>query len=150
NAATAFRPWRIDVLPRLLAFDLASMRPRPFGRGEKPVILNCYAGVCGFNAATAFRPWRICECKRPDVDTGDASMRPRPFGRGEPAARNCSAWASTGFNAATAFRPWRTRFRIVPRSRLARRFNAATAFRPWRIERTTLFHVGQQCFNAAT
>ncbi len=109
------------------------MRPRRFGRGERPSRPLPIRAYRTFNAATAFRPWRT---HRVDAAGGGAarlqcghgvsavenhgrlgrrpggrrppSMRPRRFGRGEPRPRSARRRVRGPFNAATAFRPWRT------------------------------------------
>ena len=61
--------------------SVASMRPRPFGRGIafQPPGTTC-SPTC-FNEAATFRPRNLLQSAlRPD--TASASMRPRPFGRG--------------------------------------------------------------------
>ncbi len=63
NAATTRRPWRTDAHQFAEDFrQIASMRPRPEGRGERPTVRTVSAAV-------------------------EASMRPRPEGRGEPQDR---------------------------------------------------------------
>ncbi len=110
NAATARRPWRTSLahhwhtngqvlqcghdpkavenschLCLRLRQPLASMRPRPEGRGERPQLVDGHPHV------------------------GVASMRPRPEGRGEPRTSIfISRWRTCCFNAATTRRPWRT------------------------------------------
>ncbi len=111
NAATTRRPWRTVVGGAATATEapMASMRPRPEGRGERSRSRRRSASRCCFNAATARRPWRTdipatraaarrgrglqCghdpkavenDCPRTQhVLIRRASMRPRPEGRGE-------------------------------------------------------------------
>ncbi len=100
--------------------DLASMRPRPEGRGEgarpatqpEPPPLQC-----GHDPKAVENILR-----RSAVQFGPpASMRPRPEGRGE--VKEAATVAYSGarrFNAATTRRPWRTGFsRIMPARRWA-------------------------------
>ena len=110
NAATARRPWRTSALRpwKQLTVCKASMRPRPEGRGERPV------------PATS-EPARA-----------SASMRPRPEGRGERGRDQCCRLTPSRFNAATARRPWRTARGLNGSTLPQTRFNAATARRPWR------------------
>ena len=134
NAATTRRPWRAGGVCKIKgAVALASMRPRPGGRGERnrrsfrrssSATLQCghdpeaveSRSVHGcrlsrrsrFNAATTRRPWRAAAA-------GAAAKQA----------------AQGGFNAATTRRPWRaTRPRRGPGC--GKRFNAATTRRPWR------------------
>ena len=137
NAATTRRPWRTDCVRNRYtgSHAVASMRPRPEGRGEptddgrrprRPLArLQCghdpkavenadaaanadEAVAVSFNAATTRRPWRTTwSMASVDYD-------------GKP-----------GFNAATTRRPWRTG-RLVRTSGGQVRFNAATTRRPWR------------------
>ncbi len=60
NAATARRPWRtVEARVRPPRVEIASMRPRPEGRGEPSCSPpRLCPGMCSFNAATARRPWR--------------------------------------------------------------------------------------------
>ena len=84
NAATTRRPWRAPKRSRRAAEKrLASMRPRPGGRGE------------------------VTTAQLVTVRVGNASMRPRPGGRGEAAARAHGRRRCACFNAATTRRPWR-------------------------------------------
>ena len=105
---------------------LASMGPRPEGRGERRLD----------NVRTR--------------DSSRASMGPRPEGRGERRRRRQSTAADRGFNGATARRPWRTcRPGDVDRRRVS--FNGATARRPWRTRASSGTPCGSEIgFNGAT
>ena len=62
-------------------FRVASMGPRPFGRGrarKNPTM----ARVPGFNGAATFRSRKVHDGRKVRGDEGRASMGPRPFGRG--------------------------------------------------------------------
>ena len=62
----------------------ASMRPRPEGRGEpRDAKQSVKTRIHSFDAATARRPWRTPKNRR-GVPRGRHSMRPQPEGRGEP------------------------------------------------------------------
>ncbi len=62
----------------------ASMRPQPEGRGEHLRCCSPAAAGRSFNAATARRPWRTNADDLVSTGPTLASMRPRPEGRGEP------------------------------------------------------------------
>ena len=120
--------------PSTTPIRLASMRPRPGGRGEHG--RRAAASYCGrFNAATTRRPWRA-PAKRNDANAARprTSMRPRPGGRGEhlrAAAEYLERRRS--FNAATTRRPWRAAgCGGRPHPTAVLHFNAATTRRPWR------------------
>ena len=90
--------------------SMASMRPRPEGRGELPGGNNGFSAGRRFNAATTRRPWRTRRSVPCAYQRDRASMRPRPEGRGEPREAQAIADAiRSRFNAATTRRPWRTR-----------------------------------------
>ena len=83
NEATAFRPWKCVKIRRLSSCQrLASMRPRPFGRGNRPEEDQHTYWPCA-----SMRPRPFGRGNQPrNVALGlageVASMRPRPFGRG--------------------------------------------------------------------
>ena len=83
NAATTRRPWRTSSLPARWGSLLASMRPRPEGRGELSGGRDAGTAVVCFNAATTRRPWRTVSVQTSPPPADRASMRPRPEGRGE-------------------------------------------------------------------
>ena len=62
NEATAFRPWKWRSRGRpWTGLRTASMRPRPFGRGNVWSRHRTVRTRSRFNEATAFRPWK---CRR--------------------------------------------------------------------------------------
>ena len=86
NAATTRRPWRTGrgAAPILLSRSLASMRPRPEGRGERDDARRSRDG--DLKASMRPRPEGRGERQAPHGilrDVAHASMRPRPEGRGE-------------------------------------------------------------------
>ncbi len=127
NGAAAFRPRRPELGWSGNVMRIASMGPRPFGRGDLIAKADWANGVC-FNGAAAFRPRRrfgeslrraasrlqwgrglsaaetALQC---DLRFADgASMGPRPFGRGD--SRPFAAIGTKKrFNGAAAFRPRR-------------------------------------------
>ena len=132
NAATTRRPWRTQAPPKVERYrhplqcghdpkaveneffgwltgvkHVASMRPRPEGRGERRGRRRAAGAFPGFNAATTRRPWRT-----------------KAYSSYHAMARR--------FNAATTRRPWRTVQVHALRLDVDERFNAATTRRPWR------------------
>ena len=194
NAATTRRPWRAsrsrmgtamrqlqcghdpeavenrDAASRVADATVASMRPRPGGRGEPA---SCGLGWSRRTTAS-MRPRPGGRGESPVRQYGRrrslASMRPRPGGRGEHAAGAASgayrlqcghdpeaveshrglpdvASMASCFNAATTRRPWRAA--SLPTSTMRSRFNAATTRRPWRA-RADGARTYTTRFNAAT
>ena len=154
NGATALRPWTAcRQARRAVAVRLASMGPRPCGRGRYIPAPFTAPMEQGFNGATALRPWtgvRTARCltqaKRLQWGHGlaavdgvsrldkcftnmPASMGPRPCGRGRLTVSSYKQRPG-GFNGATALRPWTGSRRVCRRpDRIG--FNGATALRPW-------------------
>ena len=82
------RPWTGHARRKYPPVDIASMGPRPCGRGRGQAARRRPAAA-GFNGATALRPWT--DHHRPPVaNRRVASMGPRPCGRGRarPPGRN--------------------------------------------------------------
>ena len=139
NGATALRPWTARYVDRRDGASVASMGPRPCGRGRTCLArarrrtTRCFNGATalrpwtdrrkrpssscgtrGFNGATALRPWTACRragCPR-RLPCPCASMGPRPCGRGR-LAGSCTDRVQADlvrrFNGATALRPWTAR-----------------------------------------
>src|SRR5579884_3824043 len=87
---------------------LASIRPRPAGRGSHGGSFGRRSLFQGFNSATARWPWIT---QRNDENPGGAhgaSIRPRPAGRGSRTRPTSIASTVRGFNSATARWPWIT------------------------------------------
>src|SRR5579884_1737221 len=58
NSATARWPWITSLVFRGQGRDaVASIRPRPAGRGSRGRVTACWACQCRFNSATARWPW---------------------------------------------------------------------------------------------
>ena len=179
NGATPIRAWRRPVCDELLgAHDWlqwgrahsgvetrvagtagerrrpASMGPRPFGRGDVPVVAeNLSSALLQWGHAHSgveTEPRLRCCCTHERASMGPrpfgrgddpprlaegrghhASMGPRPFGRGDVDAGRGTAARARGFNGATPIRAWRPRQRGAGTARL-RRFNGATPIRAWR------------------
>ena len=171
NGATALRPWTGGAESSSCYREIASMGPRPCGRGRSSWVLigrrphwaSMGPRPCGrgrrlaatqvvplpsFNGATALRPWtamrRAC---RPGEDL--ASMGPRPCGRGRRRRRGSSAkrrrrlqWG----HGLAAVDGAGTRTLAMPLAC----FNGATALRPWTANTTMRFMRGMASFNGAT
>ena len=86
NGATALRPWMAAESFRTPQACLASMGPRPCGRGWLRPCPERIAERGGFNGATALRPWMDLRLGAPGDQAHQASMGPRPCGRGWPAS----------------------------------------------------------------
>ncbi len=133
NSATTWRPWRTTsgqasvhrtrglqfghdleaveyakLTLQSAAPPIASIRPRPGGRGERGPDRRRRQTGQGFNSATTWRPWRTNELLTQVVDPVMASIRPRPGGRGEPSTKLRYVRLCSCFNSATTWRPWRT------------------------------------------
>ena len=80
NEAATFRPRNLAPGPGVDLSGMASMRPRPFGRGM-PGPASAQSTSWSFNEAATFRP-RNEPLDQGGVRLDVASMRPRPFGRG--------------------------------------------------------------------
>ena len=104
NGATAARPWMVPLPAPQCRPGLASIGPRPRGRGWWQAWRLLWGGV-------------------------SASMGPRPRGRGWSSKRNTTP-RQRCFNGATAARPWMATCPVAS-SGLASSFNGATAARPW-------------------
>ena len=112
NGATTLRPWKVALAAAVAGPALASMGPRPCGRGrwQRPGMeptddiglqwghdLAAVEGVftlysdgffpTSFNGATTLRPWKAVPAEDED-DGREASMGPRPCGRGRHAGRS--------------------------------------------------------------
>ncbi len=155
---------------------VASMRPRPEGRGERT--LDDTLVFTDRGASMRPRPEGRGEppSRKPPSSWSAASMRPRPEGRGEPPIHPASA--ATGIHglqcghdpkavenarASTAALADATLLQCghdpkavenMPStrstSRTRSRFNAATTRRPWRTSTTRRTACSWPCFNAAT
>ena len=99
------RPWTVLQGGTGASIPVASMGPRPCGRGRQMYMDGKEQAQTGFNGATALRPWT-------DVRQGDAahrplaSMGPRPCGRGRMRRASGASARESSFNGATALRPW--------------------------------------------
>ena len=158
NGATARRPWRQGEKRAGCPSNLASMEPRPEGRGDRSP--PCSRGIPGprFNGATARRPWRpvsrrICMTgkgasmePRPEgrgdgvnpyrfSNVGLASMEPRPEGRGD--GDDVSGFIDSSHSLQWSHGPkaMETPSGVPNLTRTVGRFNGATARRPWRPSR---------------
>ena len=133
---------------------MASIRPRPFGRGKRhssvaappgsdglqfghglsavenltpPAVGEC-PGRPGFNSATAFRPWKSLHVWMPAGP--HASIRPRPFGRGN---TNLNGRPPLPLQFGHGLSAVENKNHLTHGSLGLQRFNSATAFRPWKI-----------------
>ena len=59
NGATSSRPWKRATRRHRDPIDMASMGPRPLGRGNEASTADVGSGPRSFNGATASRPWKI-------------------------------------------------------------------------------------------
>ena len=123
------RPWTAARLPDLAGHPLASMGPRPCGRGRhgrrtlsagRPLASMgprpCGRGRCdagGRHISDLELQWghglaAVDGSSRAAAALGPAhaSMGPRPCGRGRPPSRRRRATIYSSFNGATALRPW--------------------------------------------
>ena len=133
NAATTRRPWRAcSAASAQRRWLLASMRPRPGGRGERPFRLEQFGNR--LNASMRPRPGgrgEHCDCTRstegkrvlqcghdPEAVESDERRSPNSPCRRLQCGHDPEAVESTRAS--------------VPRPRCAMSFNAATTRRPWR------------------
>jgi len=79
---------------------IASMRPRPIGRGNRSYRISSPAWPGRFNEAAANWPRKSVDGQFVADSYVDASMRPRPIGRG-----NLTNSATVAPNAAASMRP---------------------------------------------
>ncbi len=155
NAAAASRPRKSeDVRVSGVANSLASMQPRPHGRGNhehmadprSPLLASMQPRPHGrgngvilvpirtrhpsrFNAAAASRPRKSSKAAGARRRRLPASMQPRPHGRGNPWWRQREPPPRSCFNAAAASRPRKSKPAHAAGWRRDR-FNAAAASRP--------------------
>ena len=99
NGAATFRSRKEHLhLEAGARVRVASMGPRPFGRGRPQTQCTAATPTSSFNGAATFRS-RKGRCRRSVAVLGWASMGPRPFGRGRPFStsipKSCTA-ASMG------------------------------------------------------
>ena len=99
---------RLPALACRRVYARASMGPRPCGRGRAGPPLAKSVRSEGFNGATALRPWTAAACHL-SAKRAAASMGPRPCGRGRSSRTGCTGSTWTCFNGATALRPWTAR-----------------------------------------
>ena len=132
----------------LLRVCVASIRPRPFSRGNFAPCGPKRITLWNFNSATTFQPWKqsgrlaaVLPHRRFNSATTfqpwkllNSSYSVRWYGR---------------FNSATTFQPWK-RWRTEHRGRFPRRFNSATTFQPWKLQFLSYTKELQNCFNSAT
>ena len=83
------------------------MRPRPEGRGERPLIGIGLLAPSSFNAATTRRSWRTIKAILDSLPTHGFNAATTRRSWRTPAAALCLG-RSPGFNAATTRRSWRT------------------------------------------
>src|SRR5579875_1710727 len=156
NGATAIRSWRRETPHANDRHDqLASMEPRPYGRGDEGRASRAGGAV---NASMEPRPYGRGDLRDAATNWARsvlASMEPRPYGRGDGLSRAKRRSRSWRFNGATAIRPWRhysaqscytaRNASMEPRPygrgdgvpflvvfQVPTCFNGATAIRPWR------------------
>ena len=122
-------------MPMTTTGHMASMGPRPCGRGRRAISAAVKAACACFNGATALRPWtgqrrRLPDSRRP------ASMGPRPCGRGRGGRVYDYAGGAVvlqwGHGLAAVDGPWMASTRSTSTSC----FNGATALRPWTVAST--------------
>ena len=131
NGATALRPWTGGCCGRCPFAEVASMGPRPCGRGRAilPAFPACggrlqwghgLAAVDGSASHCAYALSVLLQWGhglaavdgqqgRGRAAVPSASMGPRPCGRGRGSPQRPSTPGSPGFNGATALRPWTER-----------------------------------------
>ena len=146
------RPWTVQSRKALPDRGMASMGPRPCGRGRTDTTPGLTTDQC-FNGATALRPWTASSAcsslarrhcfngatalrpwtagrRRGRARQGLASMGPRPCGRGRRGRQRASSF---GFRASMGPRPCGRgrRYDGAVKHCRYKRFNGATALRPW-------------------
>src|SRR5271167_2702875 len=97
-----------DTAADLSFRQMASMRPRPGGRGELPFAKVCKIQRSGLQCGHGQEAVENVPDHPSNLLLTSASMRPRPGGRGELRHEDCFSSIPLRFNAATARRPWRT------------------------------------------
>ena len=106
NGAATFRPRTVRTAEILRPAVMASMGPRPFGRGQGCICRDDQPGRC--LASMGPRPFgrgQGCICRDDQPGRCLASMGPRPFGRGQlRRPRPIGSWFGC-FNGAATFRP---------------------------------------------
>ncbi len=111
--------------------QVASMEPRPLGRGMPSGVPVVRPLTPRFNGATTSRSWNgLCGPGGSGVDD-HASMEPRPLGRGMREDRAKWPTARRSFNGATTSRSWNGRRGPRPVEGPAVSFNGATTSRSW-------------------
>ena len=119
NGATTLRPWKADCPSGQSTGPLASMGPRPCGRGRTHA-----RGRTG--------------------RTRQASMGPRPCGRGRCRLSRSFGRPLCSFNGATTLRPWKAAMTCYPQARPSFGFNGATTLRPWKGGMTWMIWSGKR------
>ena len=134
------RPWTAANAPPRGARGIASMGPRPCGRGRAVGDPTLIARYSRFNGATALRPWTVGDEVRYALGgtrfNGATALRPWTD-----SIDDGYTVPSHSFNGATALRPW-TGAPPAQRSRTGKCFNGATALRPWTAWRRRCRHDG--------
>src|SRR5579885_548118 len=109
---------------------IASMEPRPCGRGNARLREPGREPGGGFNGATTLRSWKH-SARDYRSGLGAASMEPRPCGRGNYRAYPAGGVRAVRFNGATTLRSWK--LPAGPRAgRRPKGFNGATTLRSWK------------------
>ncbi len=131
NGATTSRSWNDAASAATCPRCLASMGPRPLGRGMQSRLDQAQIHV---RASMGPRPLgRGMSCPYGHIRMLDcASIRPRPLGRGMCAPRRARSGPGSSFNGATTSRSWNGGG-AVPRSAHDAGFNGATTSRSWNV-----------------
>ena len=114
NGATTARSWNYCQASKPLREALASMGPRPRGRG---IASHDGTGDVGRGASMGPRP-RGRGISADACVFGnwvDASMGPRPRGRGIALGQRCDLGGRRGFNGATTARSWNSTDQLIVR-----------------------------------
>ena len=172
NGATTLRPWKGGSQSRRPLWPLASMGPRPCGRGraagrargprrrrlqwghDLAAVEGRRKGSRGHGSSLASMGPRPCgRGRRCDMRSNrrccPASMGPRPCGRGRARVVR-TAFAAECFNGATTLRPWKGGAAAKPHARAALSFNGATTLRPWKVISRSMAASSKSRFNGAT
>ena len=125
----------------------ASMGPRLFSRGRRPLERHATLGPTGFNGAAALQPRKVVGEDHTRAGTVPASMGPRLFSRGRvnvdllKAARFLLQWGR-GSSAAEGEEPHHEQIVEI-------RFNGAAALQPRKAFAHMPLDIEPPCFNGA-